>query len=57
MKAAAIGIVRNAVDLEPLIALHHWLIGVDSGRVVSRGRYYSSNRQGLCASNQSNRRS
>ncbi len=37
MKSAAIAIVRNAVDLAPLTALHHWLIGVDCVWVVDNG--------------------
>lgn len=37
MKSAAIAIVRNAVDLAPLTALHHWLIGVDRLWVVDNG--------------------
>ncbi len=37
MRAAAIAIVRNAVDLAPLTALHHWLIGVERVWVVDNG--------------------
>ena len=37
MKSAAISIVRNAVDIAPLTALHHWLIGVDCVWIVDNG--------------------
>jgi hypothetical protein len=37
LQSAAIAIVRNAVDIAPLTALHHWLIGVDRVWVVDNG--------------------
>ena len=37
MKSAAIAVVRNAVDIAPLTALHHWLIGVDRVWVIDNG--------------------
>lgn len=37
MTTAAIAIVRNAVDIAPLTALHHWLIGVDRVCVIDNG--------------------
>lgn len=37
MKSAAIGIVRNAVDLAPLTALHQWLLGVDRLWIIDNG--------------------
>lgn len=37
MKTAAITIVRNAVDLAPLTALHHHLIGADCVWVIDNG--------------------
>jgi hypothetical protein len=37
VKSAAIAIVRNAVDLAPLTALHHWLIGLDCVWVIDNG--------------------
>jgi hypothetical protein len=37
MRTAAIAIVRNAVDLAPLTALHHHLIGADSVWVIDNG--------------------
>ena len=37
MKTAAIGIVRNAADLAPLVALHHHLIGADTVWVIDNG--------------------
>lgn len=37
MKSAAIGIVRNAVDIVPLTALHHWLLGVDLVWIIDNG--------------------
>ena len=37
MRTAAIAIVRNAVDLAPLTALHHHLIGADNVWVIDNG--------------------
>jgi hypothetical protein len=37
MKTAAIGIVRNAADLAPLVALHHHLLGADTVWVIDNG--------------------
>jgi hypothetical protein len=37
MKTAAIGIVRNAADLVPLVALHHHLLGADTVWVIDNG--------------------
>lgn len=37
MRAAAIAIVRNAVDIAPLTALHHWLLGCERVWVIDNG--------------------
>jgi hypothetical protein len=37
MRTAAIAIVRNAVDIAPLTALHHWLIGCERVWVIDNG--------------------
>ena len=37
MKTGAVAIVRNAVDLAPLTALHHLLIGADTVWVIDNG--------------------
>lgn len=37
LKSAAIAIVRNAFDIVPLTALHHWLLGVDRVWVLDNG--------------------
>lgn len=37
MKTGALAIVRNAVDIAPLTALHHWLIGAHTVWVVDNG--------------------
>ena len=37
MKSAAIAIVRNAVDIAPLTALHHWLLGCERVWVIDNG--------------------
>jgi glycosyltransferase involved in cell wall biosynthesis len=37
VKSAAIAIVRNAVDIAPLTALHHWLLGVDRVCIIDNG--------------------
>lgn len=37
MKTGAIAIVRNAVDIAPLTALHHWLMGCDRVWVIDNG--------------------
>lgn len=37
MRAAAIAVVRNAVDLVPLTALHHWLLGCERVWIIDNG--------------------
>ena len=37
MKTGALAIVRNAVDIAPLTALHHLLIGADTVWVIDNG--------------------
>lgn len=37
MRAGAIAIVRNAVDIAPLTALHHWLMGCERVWVIDNG--------------------
>ena len=37
MRSAAIAIVRNAVDIAPLTALHHWLLGCERVWIIDNG--------------------